>query len=328
MDNLIKMISLVELTQDTLLLLGVGIGVSLLFFGLVVSFSGPSESERRMRAPGSAMNSGAGVDILNSGDGDPTGLLKVFVPTSHSERTKVGKLLRQAGKHSKYAVRNYYLTRTVLGIVLPLVFVSLVFLPEEIAQRLGVNGLMDKFSSIHGIQILALLVVVGYFGPAVILRQRIRERRKLIENALPNALDLLQVAIEAGMGFDAAMARVANELAMVSPEISDELKILQMEIQAGKTRERAFLDMAERTGVEEVRSFLNVIIQSMQFGTSVSDALKYFSEKMREDRELRAHEMANKLPVKMSGIMAGMMMPTLLMITVGPVVIRWIRMMG
>jgi tight adherence protein C len=124
------------------------------------------------------------------------------------------------------------------------------------------------------------------------------------------------------------MTRVANELARVTPAISEEFLMLQMEIQAGKDRDRAFLDMAERTGVDEVSSFSNVILQATQFGTSVSDALATYAADMRLDRELRAQEKANKLPVKMSGVMAALMMPTLLMLILSPVLIRWIRVMN
>jgi tight adherence protein C len=142
------------------------------------------------------------------------------------------------------------------------------------------------------------------------------------------ALDLLQVSIEAGMGFDVAMNRVAREVARIAPPIAEEFMIVQLELQSGKDRDRAFSDMTRRCALDEMTSFVNVVLQSAQFGTSMSAALQTYAEEMRLTRELRAQERANKLPVKMSAVMATLMMPTLLMITLSPVAIRWIRMMA
>lgn len=127
------------------------------------------------------------------------------------------------------------------------------------------------------------------------------------------------------MGFDAAMTRVGNELAHSTPEIAYEFLTVQRQIQAGRSREEAMIDMANRVGVESVRSFANVVAQSMQFGTSMAQALTTYSEDLRQQRELRAQEMANKLPVKMSAVMASFMLPALIMLSIGPVVIRFIR---
>ena len=160
------------------------------------------------------------------------------------------------------------------------------------------------------------------------IEEIVRFCRQAIEFSMPNALDLLQIAMEAGLGFDAAMMRVSHELARAAPEISQEFMILQLELQAGKERQAALLDMADRVGVEELTSFANVVLQSNQFGTSVSSALSRFSADMRLDRELRAQEKANRLPVQMSAVMALCMMPVLLMICLAPMLIRWINMFG
>jgi tight adherence protein C len=123
------------------------------------------------------------------------------------------------------------------------------------------------------------------------------------------------------------MIRVANETVTSAPEISEEMLIAQREIQAGRSREKALFDMAERTGVAQVSSFSSVVLQSIQYGSSISEALTVYSEEMRQSRELRAQEMANKLPVKMSAVMASLMLPSLVMLALGPVVIRYIRYM-
>lgn len=314
------------ITTELLLLSGVGIGTLILVFGITGALARPSATIRRMQAAVGSNHAAASVDLLNDEDGDPRGVLKAFVPSSRKDRTKIAQLLRQGGAHSKNAVRNYYVVRIFLSVILPAFFIGLILLPSSFVLPFQFQTVISSMNSIQSFQVLTALVAVGFFSPSLWLKKRITTRRTAIENSLPNALDLLQVAVEAGMGFDAAMSRVAVDLSHVAPEISEEFIVLQLEIHAGKPRDRAFLDMADRTGVEEVVAFVNVILQSVKFGTSISESLKYFAEMMREDRELRAREMANKLPVKMSGIMAAMMMPALLMICAGPVVIRFVNM--
>ena len=133
---------------------------------------------------------------------------------------------------------------------------------------------------------------------------------------------------ESGLGFDAAIVRVGNERSGAAPDIASEFMMLQLEIQAGKEKQRAYLEMAERTGVEEVTSFANVILQAGQYGSSISQALNTYADEMRTARELRAQEKANRLPVQMSGVIALTMMPALLIICLMPMLIRWMRMFG
>lgn len=314
-------------STELLFLSSIGLGTMILFFGVVEAFAKPDQTKRRMRAGNRAAQGEMAGSLFHEEDGDPTGMLKAFVPSSRQERTKIARKMRQAGAHSKNAVRNFYLMRTMFGLFLPAVFIGLTLLPENIVLPFRFERIVVGLTAIQSFQILSGLIAIGFFGPSILLNRRIKKRRIQIEQALPNALDLLHVAVEAGLGFDAAISRIAHEMGHVAPAISEEFQVLQLEIQAGKDRDRAFLDMAARTDLEEMSSFVNVINQSAQFGTSVSDALMMFSEKMREDRQIRAQEMANKLPVKMSAVMAALMMPTLLMITLMPVVIRWINVM-
>lgn len=321
--TLASLVGTTGLTPDTLVLAGVGFGILVVFFGLVGAFRAPAAELRRMSA-GAGIRGGE-ADLLSRSDTDPRGIFKVFVPTSSRERSKIALKMRQAGIFRPGAVRNYFVLRGFLGVILPSVLVALIFLPRDLPFRPEIAAIAD-LSWGQTFQLLTGLLVTGFYGPALWLKTRIDERRKQIEQGLPNALDLLQVAVEAGMGFDAAMNRVAHEMAHVVPPIAEEFMTVQLEIQAGMDRERAFLNMVDRTGVDEVAAFANVILQSAQFGSSISGALSTYAEEMRLTRELKAQEKANKLPVKMSGIMALMMMPTLLMITLAPVVIRWIRM--
>ncbi len=327
LTNLIEQIEATRLSPELLVLAGLGCGMLAIVFGLVGAFSGASPAGRRMVVSTDTRSRRSDFDLIRSGNESPSGILKAFVPTSQQERTKIARKLRQAGIHRPTAVRNYYLVRSFLGLVLPAIFIGILLLPDELAYLTGIAEWRSGLTWSTMVQVLGGLIGLGFYGPSYWLKSRIATRRNTIRLSMPNALDLLQVSVEAGLGFDASIARVAHELAEVCPEMSEEFMILQLEIQAGKDRDRAYFDIAQRVGLEEMTSFVNVILQSAQFGTSVSQALKTYAEDMRLSREIRAQEKANRLPVQMSAVLAALMMPTLLMITLGPVLIRWISSM-
>ncbi|MCX8225009.1 MAG: type II secretion system F family protein [Sulfitobacter sp.] len=311
---------------EYLILAGVAISAFVIVQGLSGLTAGDSPATRRMHAGSIKKAHGADFDLVQGDNSDPHGLLKAFVPSSQKERTKLSGQLRRAGIVSKHAVRSFYAFRVVMGIFLPLLFVFAMALPPEILVQPHIADVVQKISWVHVMQIVTALMVAGFYVPALWVRGRIKKRRQAIEFSLPNALDLLQIAMEAGLGFDAAMMRVSHELARAAPEISQEFMIFQLELQAGKERQAALLDMAHRVDVEELTAFANVILQSNQFGTTVSTALNRYSTDMRFDRELRAQEKANRLPVQMSAVMALCMMPVLLLICLAPMLIRFMHM--
>ena len=326
MDFLQDMLNIPGTSPDYVVLTGIAISAFVIIYGLSGIMAGDAPTIRRMQAGTIKQAHGADFDLIQGDDSDPHGLLKTFVPSSRKERSKIEKKLRRAGVRGKHAVRSFYGFRMIMGIVLPVLFVGSMALPAEVQSQLHIAHLLRNVTWVNAMQVMTGLMVVGFYGPALWLHGRIRKRRQAIEHSLPNALDLMQVAMEAGLGFDAAMTRVSHELAHAAPEISQEFMILQLELQAGKDRQAALLDMADRVGVEELSAFANVILQSNQFGTSVSTALNRFSTDMRSDRELRAQEKANRLPVQMSAVMAMCMMPVLLMICLTPMAIRWMNM--
>lgn len=317
------------LSPEFLALAGIGLGVLIIVFGMSGTLASDAAAEaRRMRTPAAGAARRPRETLIRAQDNDPSGILRAFLPSSQKERTKIAKQLRQAGVHGRHAVRNFYLVRSVLSLILPLLFVAATYLPDYVDLPLKVATFLTGVTFLQTFYIMTVCIVVGFYGPLVWLKSRMAERRERIRYSFPNALDLLQVSIEAGLGMDAALTRVAHEMARAAPDVAAEFTILQLEIQAGKDRERALLDMAERCNVDAVLAFVNVIIQSSHFGTGISEALTAFSNDMRLTRELNAQEQANKLPVKMSAVMAGIMMPVLLLLTITPVLIRWLRMMG
>lgn len=315
------------LNIQQLLLAALALGVFATVYGLTTAVAGPSARQRRIRAiatPASRRKSRG--DVLRLDDNDPKGILRAIVPRTQKERSDIAKRLRRGGLHRKNAVLLFFGARTLFAAALPLLFLALVYLPDQAPLPQAVRLFLGGLTLGQTILTVSGLILVGFFLPSFWLMQRISDRRRAIEHALPNALDLLVVAQEAGLGFDAAMTRVAHEIGPVAPHIAHEFTILQLEIQAGKDRAQAFVDLSDRTGVAEVAAFANVVVQSMQFGTSVSEALTGYAREMRLTRELKAQERANKLPVKMSAVLAGLMMPVLLMICLTPILIRWLNM--
>lgn len=309
--------------SQSLLQIVVAVGIFIAVLGIATAFRPDTSVQlRRIQAIAAPTSN---RQIVRPWDNDPTGALRLFVPHSGTERGKISARLRQAGFYETTALRTFFLVRSVLALLLPGLFILAVWygqlLPPALAQVLA------PLSQLETPQIFITsvgLVVLGFYSPSVWLRQKVAERRQAITRGMPGALDLMQVAVEAGLGFDSAMNRVAKEFGPFCGPISEEFTILQLEIQAGKPRDRAFAALERRTGVDAMASFANVVQQSAEFGTPISQALATYAIEMRQDRELMAQAKANQLPVKMSAVLAGFMMPILLLIMLTPIAIRWV----
>ena len=186
----------------------------------------------------------------------------------------------------------------------------------------GVLVADKKFMPLHILLILLAVAAVGFYLPEVILDLRIRSRKEKIVRGFPDALDLLVVCVEAGMGIDAAINRVAEEIRMSSPVLSDEFRLLNLELRAGKSRADALRNLGARADVEEVRSFSTLLIQTDRFGTSVAQALRVHSDAMRTQRYHRAEELAAKLPVKLMFPLIMFIFPAIIVVIVGPAAIQ------
>jgi tight adherence protein C len=143
-------------------------------------------------------------------------------------------------------------------------------------------------------------------------------RKSAIINAFPDSLDLMLVCVEAGQSLDQSILRVSNELRIGFPELAEEFEIVSQEAKAGKDKTTVLKDMAERCGVPDISSFVTVMVQSAQFGTSISDALRVYASEMRDKRVMRAEEAANKLPTKMTLATMMLTVPPLMAILIGP----------
>lgn len=169
------------------------------------------------------------------------------------------------------------------------------------------------------------LALAGFYLPNGWVRLKIGRRQNKILEGFPDALDLLVVCVEAGMGLDAAIKRVGDEMKLSNKVLSDEFHLVNLETRAGKSRESAYKNLALRTGLDDVSSFITLIIQTERFGTSMARSLRVHSDAMRTKRTQRAEEAAAKLPVKLIFPLILFIFPTIFAVVVGPAVIRVIR---
>ena len=171
------------------------------------------------------------------------------------------------------------------------------------------------------------LFAFGFFIPRFLLKKKIQERQRRIRLALPDALDLTVICVEAGLPLDQALYRVGEDLAYAHPDLSTEFHLFNLETRAGKPRVEALRNLAARTGVEDVRALVGTLVQTDRFGTSVAQALRVHSDSLRTERRQRAEEQAAKTTVKMIIPLVLFVMPSLIFVTVGPAVIQLMRLL-
>jgi len=169
---------------------------------------------------------------------------------------------------------------------------------------------------------------IGYVVPSFVLARKAKKRQHRIRLALADALDLLVVSVEAGLGLDQALARVGQELEFAYPDLSNELRLVSLELLAGTGRSDALRNLATRTGVEDLSALVAMLVQTDKFGTSVANSLRVFSDTLRTKRRQRAEEAAAKTGVKMVFPLVVCIFPAVWIVTIGPAAIRFIKVLG
>lgn len=216
--------------------------------------------------------------------------------------------LMQAGYRHRDAVRYFHFVQLtlalgllVLGLIYFLVFVSGddTGPKEMVLYVLGPGG-------------------VGYMLPKYWVTKRQQQRQEEIQDGFPDSLDMMLVCIEAGQSLDQAIIRVSKEIQASYPALAEEYEIVALQIKAGRDKASVLNEMGERCGVQDISSFVTVLIQSQTFGTSIGEALRVYAAEMRDKRVMRAEEKANKLPTKMTLATMMLTVPPLLIILVGP----------
>ncbi len=172
------------------------------------------------------------------------------------------------------------------------------------------------------------LALVGFYLPNLWLRLKIGARKEKIMEGFPDALDLMVICVEAGMGLDQAINRVGEEMKLSCPPISDEFRTLNMEMRMGKSRREALRNMANRTELDDVTSLVTLLIQTDQFGTSIGQALRVHSDSMRVQRRQRAEEKAAKLALKLLFPLIFFIFPSLFVVIMGPAMIQVFHALG
>jgi tight adherence protein C len=173
--------------------------------------------------------------------------------------------------------------------------------------------------------VAVMCALLGFYLPDIYLNRKAEERRQKILQSLPDALDLLVICVEAGMGMDGAINKVAQELVIGNPELSEEFHLMNLELRAGKQRTDALKNLALRTNLDEISSLTTLLVQTDKFGTSMADALRIYSESYRTQRYQRAEEVAAKLPVKMVIPLVFCIFPSLFLVILGPAAINIYR---
>jgi len=229
---------------------------------------------------------------------------------SEKERLSNRLWLLQAGFDSPDAVQNYMAGRMVLMVSLPLLISAVLpFIKPDISAQ---NSLVFAL----------LAAAIGLLGPLLYVRSRRARYQRAVRDGLPDALDLLLVCSEAGLGLDTAILRVGEETAAIHPLISRYLLQISSELRAGRPRSEALRGFGDRTGIQETTSMVNLLVQSDALGTSMSAALRAFADDMRTYRLLRAEELGQKMTVKLTVILATCFLPALLIAILTPVVNR------
>jgi tight adherence protein C len=231
-------------------------------------------------------------------------------PGDRARRSQYRRRLIQAGYHDPRAVT------ILMGSKVGLALAAFCLYP--------LYGFMVARVLPNVFTISAVLAVAGFFGPDLWLRRRQRQRQKAVVEALPDVLDLLMVCVEAGMGFDAAVARIAESVREPSP-LHQEMMRMHLEVRAGRPREEAMRDFGERTGVDEVKRVVTAFTQADKLGTPLGKTLRVHAEAARVDRRHRAEAKAYMAPLKMIFPTALFLMPAFLLVAMAPALLNLLK---
>ncbi len=227
-------------------------------------------------------------------------------PQSTSEMGKLQRKLTAAGYRSHEAIAVFFGIRLGCGLLVFAVLASPVIVRPNLA--LALTG-----------------AALGYLLPTMALGRLAKRRQHRIRLGLPDALDLLVVSVEAGLGLDQAIQRVGEEIAFAHPDLSDELRLINLELRACKGRSDALRNLADRTGVDDISSLVAMLVQTDKFGTSVAQSLRVHSETVRTKRRQRAEEAAAKTGVKIVFPLVFCIFPAIWVVTIGPAAIKFVQ---
>jgi tight adherence protein C len=286
----------------------------LIFFTVTLALTGlffwlaPTKTEQRLQAMSSPAEKPQWTETMVNLVGP---FARLSSPTGNWEASPLRIKFLNAGIRHDDARLVYFGIKTIL----PLAFAALAFMALKTMRYDGLTFLLY----------LMLAAMIGCYLPNFLLNWKISMRRREIFESFPDATDLMLVCVEAGLGLDAGLTKVADEIRMKSVALAEELHLTNLEMRAGGTREKSLRNLALRTGVEEISVFATMLTQADKFGTSIGESLRVFSDDLRHTRQVRAEEMAAKIPTKMLFPLVVFIFPSIIMVIMGPAVIQIIR---
>lgn len=298
------------------------LAVAAVAFALVGALAERREMRERLAGgsqpsadPGS-MATGAGLrvhDARGAWVALVTAIERAGVPLVDTKDATIRSRLVAAGYSQEHAPRVYSLIRLLMVIGLPIGTFALMW----------ASGSTPSLTKLYFIGMIAALL--GLYLPNLWIRARADRRQREIINGFPDALDLMLVCVEAGLGLESAFSRVGMEMTRSHPLLAEQLGAVVLELRAGRSQEDALRRMADRAGADEIRAFATLLIQSHKLGSSIAQTLRTYASEMRERRRMRAEEKAHRLPVLLSIPLVTCMLPVMIGVLMLPAVIRTIR---
>lgn len=240
-------------------------------------------------------------------------LARLSLPDGEWERSPLRVHFLNAGIRTDQARLYYFAAKTAL----PLLFAAVIFL---VARRAASTA-----GSLELLLYVSSAALLGVYLPNLVVYLMRSSRQQEIFETFPDATDLMLVCMEAGLGLDASLTKVGEEISRKSQALAEELHLTNLEMRAGGTRDKAMRNLALRTGVEEIATFAAMLTQADRFGTSIGESLRVFSDDLRHKRQVRAEERAAKVPTKLLIPLVLFIFPSIIMVVLGPAVIQIIR---
>jgi tight adherence protein C len=240
--------------------------------------------------------------------------LNRIVPISAMEAAKLQKRLLHAGYRSPDAAMAFRAIQISLIVAIPTLVITIGYLLDRPVKTTAILSLLGA--------------AIGFYLPRLVLGNKIKQRQLRITWGLADTLDLMVVAVEAGLGLNAALNRVAEELKKTHPDLHYELELVNLEIRVGRSREEALRNLAERTGVDDIRSFVALLVQADRYGSSIAKAVRIFAESLRTKRRQKAEQASQKAALKLIFPLTVFLFPVILLMILAPAIMNLLDLFG
>jgi len=298
-DPQILRVVVIALISGTFVIFGLGLGF------LVLSATNPIRRRLGGNVAQPRKEKGRTLVWINTMLGP---ISSYILPKSEIERSRITEKLVHAGFRSPNAVQDFYASKAVLAVAFAVIFLFVArWIPNLTTQmQLVYTGCACG---------------AGIFLPNMVLERLAERRMKKLRNAFPDALDMLVVCVEAGLGISQAIQRVSDEIGVSHPELAEELALVNAEIRAGVDRVSALKNLAHRTGLDDVQGLVSLLVQTLRFGTSIAESLRVYSVEFRDKRMQKAEEQAATIGTKMVFPLVLFLFPCFFLVAIGPAVI-------